>query len=295
MSDGRARQAMASNPRTVEDEVLELIDRALVEDRGAGDWTSRWIIPARTSVRAEIIAKQPGVLAGTTPALAVFLRLDPRVETDLARNDGDALEAGTLVCALRGPGRAVLTGERVALNFLQHLSGIATLTRRFVDAVAGTGTRILDTRKTTPGWRSLEKAAVRAGGGENHRAGLYDAVLIKENHIIIAGGITQAATRVHEANARGLAVIIEVRTLGELDEALSAGVDRVLLDNMELDDIREAVRRTRRHKRAPAIEASGNMTLDRVRDVAEAGVDYISVGALTHSAPALDLSLRVIR
>ena len=295
MSDGRVRLAMASSPATVEDEVLDLIDLALTEDRGAGDWTSRWIVPARTRVRAEIVAKQAGVLAGTTPALAVFLRLDPRVETDLACTDGSTLEAGTIVCAVRGPGRAILTGERVALNFLQHLSGIASLTRSFVDAVAGTGTRILDTRKTTPGWRSLEKAAVRAGGGQNHRAGLYDAVLIKENHIAIAGGITLAATRVHESNTRGLPVIIEVRTLDELDEALAVGVDRVLLDNMELNEIREAVRRTRRRKRPPAIEASGNMTLDRVHDVAKAGVDYISVGALTHSAPALDLSLRVIR
>ncbi len=183
----------------------------------------------------------------------------------------------------------------MALNFLQRLSGIATFTRQFVDAVAGTRARILDTRKTTPGWRMLEKAAVRAGGAENHRAGLYDAVLIKENHIAIAGGIAQAAARVHEANTRRLPVIVEVRTLEELEEALAAGVQRVLLDNMDIDIIRQAVRRVRREKPAPAIEASGNMTLDRVRTVARAGVDFISVGALTHSAPALDLSLRVVR
>ncbi len=295
MSDRVQSGAPASLPATVEDEVLALIDVAIAEDRGAGDWTSRWTIPARTRVRAHIVAKSTGVVAGLTPAMAVFLRLDPRVEADLQVHDGALVEAGSIVCTLRGPGRAILTGERVALNFLQRLSGIATFTRQFVDAVAGTRARILDTRKTTPGWRMLEKAAVRAGGAENHRAGLYDAVLIKENHIAIAGGIAQAAARVHEANTRRLPVIVEVRTLEELEEALAAGVQRVLLDNMDIDIIRQAVRRVRREKPAPAIEASGNMTLDRVRTVARAGVDFISVGALTHSAPALDLSLRVVR
>ncbi|MCI0435533.1 MAG: carboxylating nicotinate-nucleotide diphosphorylase, partial [Gemmatimonadetes bacterium] len=274
-------------PSTVDDEVLQLIDLAIGEDRGAGDWTSRWTIPARTRAHAEIIAKQAGVLAGTTPAMAVFQRLDPRVEAELRHVDGERIEAGAILCSLRGPGRAILTGERVALNFLQRLSGIATMTRCFVQAVAGTRARILDTRKTTPGWRVLEKAAVRAGGGENHRSGLFDAILIKENHIAIAGSLVAAATRVHEANSRRLPVIIEVRTLGELDEALAVGTDRVLLDNMDIETIREAVRRVRRRKRPPNIEASGNMTLKRVRAVAETGVDFISVGALTHSAHAL--------
>jgi len=181
------------------------------------------------------------------------------------------------------------------LRFLQHLSGIATLTRRFADAIAGTGARILDTRKTTPGWRGLEKAAVKAGGGGNHRRGLFDAVLIKDNHIAVAGSLAQAIARVQEQNTRGLPVIAEVSDLEQLDIALKAGVDRILLDNMDLETIRESVRRTRRRKTAPPLEASGNMTLDRVRAVAEAGVDFISVGALTHSAPALDVKLDVLR
>jgi nicotinate-nucleotide pyrophosphorylase (carboxylating) len=198
-----------------------------------------------------------------------------------------------VILTLRGPGRAILTGERVALNFLQRLSGVATTTRRFADAVAGTNARILDTRKTTPGWRTLEKAAVRAGGGENHRHGLYDAVLVKDNHIAIAGGIEEAIRRIRDHNVQGLPVIVEVRTLEELDAVLEHTVDRILLDNMDTASLREAVRRTR-CRTGPALEASGNMSLDRVREVAGTGVDFISVGALTHSAPAMDLSLRIV-
>jgi nicotinate-nucleotide pyrophosphorylase (carboxylating) len=183
----------------------------------------------------------------------------------------------------------------VALNFLQRLSGVATLTRRFVDAVEGTGARILDTRKTTPGWRALEKAAVRAGGGENHRAGLYDMVLIKENHVAIAGGIAEAVKRVREQNSANLAITVEVHSPDELEDALRAGVDRLLLDNFDTPAIRRMVQRVRRLRKPPAIEASGNMGLERVREVAEAGVDFISVGALTHSAPAFDLSLLIER
>ena len=280
---------------TVEDEVLHLIDLAIEEDRGTGDWTSRWIVPARLRVRARVLAGATGVIAGLTPSMAVFLRLDGRIETNRLVEEGQPVEAGEVLYEMKGPGRSILSGERIALNFLQHLSGIATLTRRFADAIAGTGARILDTRKTTPGWRGLEKAAVKAGGGGNHRRGLFDAVLIKDNHIAVAGSLAQAIARVQEQNTRGLPVIAEVSDLEQLDIALKAGVDRILLDNMDLETIRESVRRTRRRKTAPPLEASGNMTLDRVRAVAEAGVDFISVGALTHSAPALDVKLDVLR
>jgi nicotinate-nucleotide pyrophosphorylase (carboxylating) len=277
----------------VDDAVLHLIDLALGEDRGAGDWTSRWIAGARVRAHATISAKARGIIAGVSVAHAVFLRLDPRVELDVLISDGELAAPGDTVCTVRGPARAVLTGERTALNFLQRLSGVATLTRRFVDAVDGTGARILDTRKTTPGWRVLEKAAVRAGGGHNHRAGLFDAVLIKENHVAIAGGLTSAVARVRDQNTRGLPVIVEVRDIDEVREALDLGVDRLLLDNMEPALMNDVVRLVARREPRPELEASGNVSLDTVRAIAETGVDFISVGALTHSAPALDLSLRI--
>jgi nicotinate-nucleotide pyrophosphorylase (carboxylating) len=279
----------------VDDDALHLVDLALKEDRGPGDWTTRWIVSARTRVHAAIVAKADGVVAGVPLATAVFLRLDPRVDFDILAGDGEPITAGTTIMRIRGPGRAVLTGERVALNFMQRLSGVATLTRRYVEAVAGTNTRILDTRKTTPGWRTLEKAAVRAGGGENHRAGLYDMVLIKENHIALAGGLAEAVRRVRDQNSRGLPVVIEVHALADLDAALEAGADRLLLDNMDTATMAAIVGKLARMPERPALEASGNMTLERVREVAAAGVDFISVGALTHSAPALDLSLRIDR
>jgi nicotinate-nucleotide pyrophosphorylase (carboxylating) len=279
----------------VDDAALHLVGLALDEDRGAGDWTTRWTVPARTRVRADIVAKADGVIAGVALAAAVFLRLDPRVDFDVLVGDGQSVSVGERVVRISGPGRAVLTGERVALNFLQRLSGVATLTRRFVDAVNGTRTRILDTRKTTPGWRALEKAAVRAGGGDNHRAGLYDMVLIKENHAAIAGGLEQAIARVRDQNARGLPVAVEVHSVEDLDIALAAGVERIMLDNMDTRTIADMTRRAKRLRQPPLIEASGNMTLDRVREVAAAGVDFISIGSLTHSAPALDLSLLIQR
>ncbi|MEX1183500.1 MAG: carboxylating nicotinate-nucleotide diphosphorylase [Gemmatimonadota bacterium] len=279
----------------VDDAALHLIDLALEEDRGPGDWTTRWTVPARTRVHATIVARDDGVIAGVALAAAVFLRLDPRVDFEVVAGDGAAVHPGASVVQLRGPGRAILTGERVALNFLQRLSGIATATRRFVDAVAGTGVKILDTRKTTPGWRALEKAAVRAGGGENHRAGLYDAIMIKENHAAIAGGIGEAVKRVRDQNTRSLPIIVEVHSVDELDGAIAAGVDRILLDNLDTPTTAAIVNRLHKVRQRPQIEASGNMTLERVRAVAATGVDYISVGAITHSAPALDLSLRVHR
>lgn len=279
----------------LDETALHLIDLALAEDRGAGDWTTRWTVPARAEAEARIVAKASGVVAGTAIAEAVFLRLEPAASVHTVAADGSAVVAGDVVCDIRGPARAILTGERVALNFLQRLSGIATLTRRFVDAVGGTGVRILDTRKTTPGWRTLEKAAVRAGGGVNHRAGLYDMVLLKENHIAVAGGIAEAVRRVREHNRARLPIEVEVRDLDELAQAIDAGVERVLLDNMSLEIMRQAADRARLAAVPPRLEASGNMTLDRVRAVAETGIDDISVGALTHSAVALDLSLVVTR
>lgn len=275
----------------IDDVALQLIDIALEEDRGSGDWTTRWTVPARTLAHATIIAKADGVIAGVALASAVFLRLEPRINVDVIAGDGDLVGPGEPVMRVRGPGRAILTGERVALNFLQRLSGIATLTRRFVDAVEGTDAKILDTRKTTPGWRALEKAAVRAGGGVNHRAGLFDMVLIKENHKAIAGGLAEAVKRVRDQNTQNLPITVELHSLDELDAALAAGVDRLLLDNFDTATIASMVRRTHEVRCRPLLEASGNMTLERVREVAETGVDFISVGALTHSAPAFDLSL----
>lgn len=279
----------------VDEDAIRIIDFALDEDRGSGDWTSRWTLHARTRARAEIVAKAHGILAGVPPALAVFSRLDPRITGETHIADGQSIAPGDCVATIKGPARAVLTGERVALNILQHLSGIATLTRAFVDAVDGTGARILDTRKTMPGMRSLEKGAVRMGGGSNHRFGLFDMVLIKDNHIAIVGSVADAVARVREQNARGLPIEVEVRTLDELDIAIGTGVDRVLLDNMSIDEMREAVQRCERRRPRPVLEASGNVSLATVRAIAETGVDEISVGALTHSAPSLDFSLRILR
>lgn len=273
-----------------------LIQLALEEDVGEGDFTTLWTIPEGHRTRARIVAKQPLVVAGGECLRETFRAVDPDVEVEPAVPDGARLEAGATLATVRGPTRSVLIGERTALNFLGRLSGIATLTRRFVDAVAGTGARVIDTRKTTPGWRLLEKAAVRAGGGSNHRIGLHDMVLVKDNHADACGGVAEAARAALARNDRGLAVEVEVRTLDELEAVLPLGVQRILLDNMDLATLREAVARVRRlGDGRPETEASGNVTLTTVRAVAETGVDLISVGALTHSAPSVDLSLRVER
>ena len=270
-----------------------LLRLALAEDLGErGDITSLATLVAGSPARAQIVAKGEGVLAGLTVVAQVFRELDADTQLRLHRADGERAKAGDLLCELEGRAVSLLGAERTALNFLQHLSGIATLTRRFVDAIAGTKAVILDTRKTTPGWRRLEKYAVRMGGGSNHRHGLYDALLIKENHIAAAGGITAALLRTRAcAAAQGLPVIIEVEQLSQLEEALGLAPGRILLDNMSLVDLREAV--VMAAGRVP-LEASGNMTLERVPAVAATGVDYISVGALTHSAPALDCSMRML-
>jgi nicotinate-nucleotide pyrophosphorylase (carboxylating) len=265
--------------------MIELIDTALREDVGDGDVTTALLVPADAVGRAVLTQKAPGVLSGLRVAEAVFHRVDPSLRWHAHGVEGVWGEPGTRVAEVAGASRSVLTAERVALNFLQRLSGVATLTARYVDAVAGTGARILDTRKTTPGLRVLEKQAVLAGGGVNHRFGLYDAILIKENHAAMAGGVGEATRR---AVAGSLPVEIECSTLDEVREALEAGAPRILLDNMTNEQLREAVSFV--GGRA-SLEASGGVSLETVRGIAETGVDFISVGALTHSAPALDVSL----
>jgi nicotinate-nucleotide pyrophosphorylase (carboxylating) len=267
--------------------IHDLIDRALAEDLGEGDLTTLAVVPPGARARARIEQKAAGVPAGLGVAEKVFERVDPELRWQVHAAEGEWREGGPLA-ELAGDGAAILKGERVALNFLGHLSGIATLTARYVDAVEGTGARILDTRKTTPGMRALEKEAVRSGGGLSNRGGLYDAILVKENHAALAGGVDHAARRAMAAAPPGITVEVECATLEEVEGALAAGVPRLLLDNMSVDDLRRAVALA--GGRAE-LEASGGINLDTVRAVAETGVDYISVGALTHSAPALDVSL----
>jgi nicotinate-nucleotide pyrophosphorylase (carboxylating) len=273
---------------------IGIIRLALEEDVGAGDRTTEWTVDATRRAFGTITAKADGVISGLDVAAAVFHQVDPSLQVGGPVDEGATVQAGDTVLEIRGPARGILTAERVALNLLQRLSGVATQTRRYVDAVAGTGATILDTRKTTPGLRALEKRAVRAGGGENHRFGLHDMVLIKENHIAAAGGITAAVAAVRTRNREGLQVEVETTTLDEVREALDAGVDRILLDNMTPERLREAVALvSARPAPRPETEASGGVSLETVRAVAESGVDFVSVGALTHSAPALDLSLLI--
>jgi nicotinate-nucleotide pyrophosphorylase (carboxylating) len=272
-----------------------LISLALEEDIGPGDWTTLWTVGTDARGTATIVAKEPLVAAGTEVATQVFLRVEPTLAVECETEDGGEVQEGGILLRISGPLRGILTAERTALNFLARLSGIATLTRRFVAAVSGTGAKVLDTRKTTPGWRCLEKAAVAAGGGLNHRVGLHDMVLVKDNHILAAGGVAAAVEGIRRGNREGLPVEVEVGDLDQLEEAFSLGVRRILLDNIRLETMREAVRRAKGlGKNRPLLEASGNMTLARVRAVAETGVDFISVGALTHSAPSADLSLRIL-
>ncbi|UCC75110.1 MAG: carboxylating nicotinate-nucleotide diphosphorylase [Gemmatimonadota bacterium] len=275
-------------------EVKRRIGEALAEDIGAGDRTTEWCVEAEAKAEAEIFAKADGVIAGLAAAAEVYRQLGG-AELHAVVDDCDEVAAGTTVARVTGAARAILTGERTALNLLGRLSGVATLTRHFVSAVQGTDARITDTRKTTPLWRELERAATRAGGAVNHRRGLDAMVLIKENHLACAGGIERATQRVQRANRHGLKVEVETTNLDEVRAALAAGVDRIMLDNMPVEQVRAAVRLIAGHDPRPQVEASGGVTLANVREVAETGVDYISVGALTHSAPALDLSLRLLK
>ncbi len=264
----------------------EVVRRALAEDVCTGDVTTSATVDAGMQARAVIRQKQEGVVFGLEVAAETFRQLDPQIKIEPRSAEGSWRQAGE-VMRIVGSARAILTGERTALNFLQRLSGVATLTARCVRAIDGTGARILDTRKTTPGLRRLEKSAVAAGGGSNHRAGLYDAILIKENHAVLAGGVGAAVRRSREL-APDLSLEVECRTLQEVEEALGAAAPRILLDNMSLAQLREAA--TLVAGRAE-LEASGGITLQTLREVASTGVQFVSVGALTHSAPALDLSL----
>ena len=273
-------------------EVHELIRLALAEDIGAGDVTVRYFVPAEARARAVILAKEPGVLAGVALAEAVFRAVDPGITVVVKKSDGDRLEVKDVVLELSGPAGSILTAERTALNFLQRLSGIATQTAAYVKAVAGTGTGILDTRKTTPGWRWLEKAAVRAGGGTNHRIGLYDMVMVKDNHLPKAGGLTglQAGIGALQVAHPGMKVELEADTVEQVRAFLTLrGVSFILLDNMSLEEMRECVGLAQGS--GVKLEASGGITLERLPEIAATGVDFISSGALTHSVKALDLSL----
>ncbi len=272
-----------------------LIRLELETDIGDGDRTGEWTIPADAVGRARIMAKEDGVACGVAIAARTFETVDPELEVVAHVGDGTRLASGVVVMGVAGSLRSILSAERTALNFLARLSGVATLTARYVEAVAGTGCRISDTRKTTPGWRSLEKHAVATGGGMNHREGLYDMVLIKENHIRAASGVRKAIEAARSgARREGLELEVEVTNEIELREALSCGPDRVMLDNMTLAELEAAVAIVRAGALPhPQIEASGGVKLDTVRDIAGTGMDYISVGALTHSAPALDFSLLV--
>ena len=271
------------------DAARPLIELAIAEDVGPGDATSEAVLPADLMLHGRIVAKGTGIIAGLPVVEAVFARADPALDFTPRVRDGDRVAPGDVVAEVIGPGQGMLSAERIAINFLQHLSGIATLTRRFVEAVAGTGATILDTRKTHPGYRLLEKYAVRMGGGQNHRMSLNDMLLIKENHIEGAGSIAAAVERARAAHPE-LPCEIEVKNLDELRDALALDVDRVMLDNMDQDEMRAAVELAA--GRVP-LEASGGVTMERVLAVAQTGVDYISIGTLTHSAPVLDLSMLV--
>ena len=270
------------------DTLERIVHAALAEDIGAGDVTTEATVPADAVGSAAILVKESGVVCGLRAVETTFRALDPEIAFEAFASDGDAIEAPAIVARVIGSQRAILTGERVALNFLGRLSGIATLTRDYVDAVAGTGAAVLDTRKTTPGLRALEKHAVAAGGGRNHRFGLDDAILIKDNHLRAAGSIDAAVEQVRKAG--DLPIEVECDTLEQVGEALEAGVDAILLDNMTPSELRQAVQLAGGRAR---LEASGGITLDNIRTVAEAGVDEISVGAITHSARSLDVSLEL--
>ncbi len=271
--------------------VSQTVATALHEDVGSGDLTAQ-LIPADRSGRAAVITREAAVLCGTAWFDEVFQQVDPRVRVTWSARDGARVRADQQLCTLEGPARGLLTGERAALNFLQMLSATATVTSKYVDAVAGTKCRILDTRKTIPGLRVAQKYAVRCGGGTNHRVGLFDAILVKENHIAAAGSIAGAVSEARRAAPKVL-LEVEVENLAQLREALDARVDRILLDNFSLDQMRDAVKITHQHANARTeLEASGNMSLENLRAVADTGVDFISVGGLTKHVKAIDLSMR---
>jgi nicotinate-nucleotide pyrophosphorylase (carboxylating) len=274
-------------------QIEQLIELSLSEDIGAGDRTCEAIIDMDLSAKGSILAKEEGVIAGLEIARMVFRRLDPDILFYTSFEDSDKVMKGEEVATLEGRVKTILSGERTALNFLQRLSGIATLTSRYAEKIRDTEVKILDTRKTTPGLRALEKYAVRMGGGENHRMGLFDMILIKENHIKTVGSISEAVRRA-KAKYPGEKIEVETRNLREVKEATDSGADWIMLDNMSIEETKKAVKVIRSSKRESKIEASGRIDLDSVREIALTGVDFISIGALTHSAPVLDFSLLLV-
>ena len=270
--------------------IVPLIENALKEDIGTGDITTDALVPDALVSTATMVAKANGIVAGMEVAEAVFRYLSPQIDWKPFVQDGDKIKKGDLLVEMSGPFRALLSGERLALNFLQRMSGIATATGLFVEEVAVYGTKILDTRKTVPGLRILDKYAVKAGGGENHRIGLYDMVLIKDNHIKVAGGITKAVEQIRKSVQSGIKIEVETTSVAEVMEALEAKADIIMLDNMSNEEMKACVELINHRAK---VEASGNMNLERVKAVAATGVDYISIGALTHSVKALDISMNI--
>jgi nicotinate-nucleotide pyrophosphorylase (carboxylating) len=273
--------------------VQRLLDFAVEEDVGRGDVTSAAVVEETQEGEAEIVAGEKAVVCGLGVVEAVFTRFDWRSRVRMRVSDGDPVAPGTVVASVRGPAAALLAGERTALNFLQHLSGVATLTQAFIAAAEGAKLRITDTRKTTPGLRALEKYAVRVGGGANHRFDLASGVLIKDNHVALVGSVREAVRRARANAPHGLRIVVEVDTLGQLDEALEAGAEGILLDNFQIRDMVEAVKRVRERRPQVIIETSGGVTLDRIHEISKTGVDVVSIGALTHSARAIDFSCEV--
>lgn len=277
---------------TDNEHIVAILERALEEDIGAGDVTTNSVLLPDLRLTGQIVAREEGIVAGLEIAGLVFGLVDDRIALTFHVADGDSIVAGQTLAEVRGPGIGILSAERVALNFLQRMSGIATLTHQFVEAVKGSKAIILDTRKTAPGLRLLDKLAVKLGGGQNHRFGLYDMVLIKDNHIAAVGSITQAINKVRAGIGKRLAIEVEVKSMAEFQEALALRPDRIMLDNMSLQDMSRAVALAASQVE---LEASGNVTLENVTDIAATGVDFISIGALTHSARALDISLEITK
>lgn len=283
----------SSTPEFPSEDALKMIRIALAEDVRTGDVTSLWTIPENQTEHARLIAKEEGILAGLPVISLVFAELGADVRVKLYKKDGDKVSAGDLIAELDGTTRDLLTGERTLLNFIQQLSGVATVAHRFQEALKPGRTKVLDTRKTIPGFRTLQKYAVRVGGGSNHRMGLFDMVLVKDNHIAACGGVLEALAVVKKHNTQNLMVEMEVENLDELKKLLNKGVDVIMLDNMSNEQMAEALKIIRESGDKVLVEGSGNMTLERAREIANLGLDYISVGALTHSVKALDISMRI--
>lgn len=279
------------------DNINNLIKAALKEDIGNGDVTANATVPKNIIGIAKIVAKEKIVVCGTKIAEKVFKKVDKKLKVKIVKKDGQLINKGSVIAEIKGPARSLLTAERTALNFLQHLSGIATLTNKYVSALKGARTKILDTRKTTPGWRMLEKYAVKTGGGKNHRIGLFDMFLIKNNHIDVAGSITEAVMAARQSNKRKLNIEVEVRNFAELEEAITLGADIIMLDNFSAKITKKAVKFGRKmglyFGKIPKFEASGGINLSTIRSFTKASVDFISIGSLTHSAPAVDIHMKI--